>query len=364
VNNSYYQIAFRKLGIITIIAVYILILIGGIVRSTGSGMGCPDWPKCFGKWVPPTEVAQLPENYKEIYAEKRREKNLKLSKYLTFLGFTELNQKLQNDKSVYIEEDFNVVKTWIEYINRLIGVLIGFLIILTLLFSYSYIKTNSRVFYFSLFAFGLVVFQGWVGSLVVSTNLLPGMITFHSLLATLLVFTLIFAVARSFEFANETFTNQQRNFINFLLITSLALTMTQVVLGTQVREAIDLIAKQLGEANRDNWVSKLGIEFYIHRSFSWLVLGSQAYLVYILAAKKLFAQSLIYRCGWGLLSLVIIEFLSGVGLAYLGMPAILQPVHLLIANLIVGVQFLLILIINYDKLLIIKNLPNKKVVSV
>lgn len=344
--------AFQRIGIITIIAVYTLILIGGIVRSTGSGMGCPDWPKCFGKWVPPTKFSELPKNYKEIYAEKRREKNARLAKYLKIIGLEDVSKKITEDKSVYTENDFNATKTWIEYINRLLGVLIGFLIILTLFFASSYIKKDLIIFYVSLGAFVLVVFQGWIGSIVVSTNLLPGMITFHSLLATLLVFMLIFGVIRSLASKLNFINIENKRFLNLILIISIIFSAVQVVLGTQVREAIDLIAKELGENYRHTWVSKIGISFYIHRSFSWLVLGTQIYVLYLFRQRKMFQSLILRNCGLSLLGLIVIEILSGICLAYLGMPAVLQPIHLLIANLILGLQFLITLVVNQDKLLI------------
>ena len=120
---------FRKLCFSTLIAVYFLILVGGIVRSSGSGMGCPDWPRCFGRWTPPTSAGQLPENYKEVNSSFREKKNQKFIHYLRAFGFQATAEKMQQDKSILEEEDFNVTKAWIEYVNRLVGVMIGLLIV-------------------------------------------------------------------------------------------------------------------------------------------------------------------------------------------------------------------------------------------
>ena len=147
-----------------------LILVGSIVRSTGAGMGCPDWPKCFGSYIPPTSSAQLPDNYLEVFKAKRIEKNQRLAKVLMSLGYHDLGNQILTDPAIQEEQTFNVTKAWIEYINRLIGVLIGVMVFLNMIGSFAF-KTNKWLPIVGVFIFILTGFQGWVGSLVVSTNL-------------------------------------------------------------------------------------------------------------------------------------------------------------------------------------------------
>ena len=77
---------FVRFNWIALVLIFLVIVAGSLVRITGSGMGCPDWPKCFGQWVPPTTDEGLPADYKDIYSEKRAQKIDKFSSFLQALG--------------------------------------------------------------------------------------------------------------------------------------------------------------------------------------------------------------------------------------------------------------------------------------
>ncbi|WP_460614180.1 COX15/CtaA family protein [Hymenobacter seoulensis] len=329
---------FRFVGILTVVAVYVLILVGGIVRSSGSGMGCPDWPKCFGTWVPPTHISQLPTNYKEIYTAQRVEKNKKLATKLEQLGFHQVAGDIFSHPTQYIETDFNPVKTWIEYINRLVGALIGVFVFLTLVFSLPYWKLDRAVFWLAFGSFILTGVQGWLGSLVVSTNLLPIMVTIHMGLALLIVAMLLYAVDRSQYASNEV---QERVHsvpgLTAWLWVAIVLTFGQIVLGTQVREQIDLVASAANYLNRAEWVEQLGSSFRFHRTFSALLLLINVYLAYRL--YQLASRQLHYLAT-AILGLIGGEILAGIVLAYFSFPAAAQPIHLTLATMLFGAQFL------------------------
>ena len=307
---------FRRLALLTIIIIYLLILAGGIVRGTGSGMGCPDWPTCFGRWVPPTEASQLPPDYQKIYGAKLKG-----------------------------EVKFNAVKTWIEYVNRLLGVLSGFFVLGTLLVSIPYLQKDKSIFWGSFIAFLMVGVNGWLGSKVVATELASYMITLHLLLALVVLFALLFVWVRS----NPSYFQQELKTIEVgplkrLLVIAMGVTLIQLILGTQVRDTLDAVMKQLGNGQRANWISHLNWSFYVHRSFSLLVLSLHLLVVYKL--NKLSQVGLLTRLTKALLVLVIAAIGTGAVMAYFDVPAVAQPIHLILAVLMMGLQFVAWLIAN------------------
>jgi cytochrome c oxidase assembly protein subunit 15 len=111
-------------------------------------------------------------------------------------------------------------------------------------------------------------------------------------------------------------------------------------LGIQVREALDQVAFHI--KNRKDWISSLGLEFLVHRTFSWLIFIFNTLLAYKLVKN--------FGYNWrtsGLVALTLGSVISGVGMAYGSVPAFLQPIHLIFATLNFGI--LLLMVFEYKK---------------
>ena len=344
---------FRFVGILTVVSVYLLILVGGVVRSTGSGMGCPDWPKCFGQWIPPTEASQLPADYKEVYTAQRVAKNQKLARTLQRMGFAQVAGSIFAHPTQYIETDFNAVKTWIEYLNRLLGALIGVFVFLTVVFAVPYCRHDQPVFWLALGSFLLTGVQGYLGSLVVSTNLLPVMVTVHMALALVIVAMLLYAVDRAGSGVQElVWTNtpvvvdehrgqlKPSSGVQWAIWAALLLTFWQIILGTEVREQIDVISAAGQIQDRKLWIDSLGGTFSVHRTVSALVLLLNVYIAYELWQT---VQAHLRKLVLATLATITLEIAAGIVLANWALPPAVQPVHLVLATVLFGIQFLTVL---------------------
>ena len=319
----------------SLVLIYLVIIAGAIVRMTGSGMGCPDWPKCFGYLIPPTEKSELIFTSFHDY-NKGEMIILNSEKLYSATNDFKSNEAIDlNNWSLFEKHDYVVydpLHTWVEYINRLIGALAGIPILLFTLISVYYWRDYKYLTLISILTVLGMGFQAWLGKTVVDSNLAPYKITIHMLMALVivgLILSLIIHTKKSKSVNNKLFKN--------LIIFSITLTLIQVVLGTQVREFVDEKVKLIGY-DKANWLTDVPIKFYIHRSFSIIVLIVNFYLLYLNKKLRLGFNKVNY-----IILLIGVEILTGILMYYFDFPVLSQPIHLVIATIIFGLQFYILL---------------------
>ena len=333
-----YSKAFISLNWITVVLIFLVVIAGSFVRITGSGMGCPDWPKCFGQWIPPTQISQLPDNYKEVFQQKRISKIKKFTAFLNAISLEESASSINNNSELLKEQPFNARKTWTEYINRLAGFLAGNAILLVFAWIVLYYR-RKKLILLSLINLILLVIQAWFGSIVVASNLVPWTISVHLLLALIIIglqLYIVFLVSPSqqvrFEFPK---------WIKWLIWICFIITVYQMFLGTQVREYIDELSRK--GFGREQWSSRLGVSFFIHRSFSWLVLLLLTVLAFFNEKNKKYKP-----IRW-MYALLAIELLSGILLAHADMPALARTAHLVLASCLFGILTVMVFRLTKNK---------------
>jgi cytochrome c oxidase assembly protein subunit 15 len=320
---------------VTLISLYLIFLAGSIVRMTGSGMGCPDWPKCFGYYIPPTSEEQITWQPNSTYEEgiiiiKNEVLYVAERKVNTSSVFDETNWE-EYTKHEYAT--FNKFHTWVEYINRLITVLSGFIFLFLLAGSLKFRKENKWIPILSFIAFFFMLVEAFLGKMVVDSNLKPTMITVHMVIG-LLIIGLILRLL--FIIREEKTVFKYHSLFNKLLIVSIIFSIIQIAMGTQVRQFIDEQVKLFGFENKEYSLMNPSFKFYFHRSFT---------IAIILVNFGLFYLNQLHKLGYKLIKwilvLLFLETITGILMYYAEFPLGTQAVHLLSGALLFGVQFYL-----------------------
>ena len=316
---------FQKLALAALISVLLLLVVGAIVRATGSGLGCPDWPKCWGKLIPPTRAEQV--DLDKINLEKFR---LKAERH-------------GRDPSTITREslraEFNPVHTWVEFINRLFAMPVGILTLALMVASFWQWSKRPLVCILSVSAFLLVLLNAELGRRVVLSGLRPGVITLHMALAIILLCLLVYVAWRGRAVPwRRTLRGRGGRAAWILGLAVFVLTVVEGVMGAQVRELTDAMAMARGSESRADWSAELeGSPVYlVHRSFSWLiVVGSGAFLILVRRAHAeglCWIEKLVTFLVGGLL-------VMGVVLSHVGVLPVVQVLHVAAAAVLVAALF-------------------------
>lgn len=331
---------FRQVGTLSYLSVFILILLGGVVRSTGSGMGCPDWPKCFDRLVPPTCACQLPPDAENRLNAKREEKLEKFALLLEHLGLGDKAIEIRKDPRLRVHEPFSPVKAWIEYINRLYGALTGLFVFALFLLSLNYLRRKPKVFWFTLAGFILTFFNAWLGSKVVVTNLLPGLVSMHFMLSFGAVLFFMAAVMWQQEPRNR-FTIAP----SFTLWSGLAvLSLVQISLGALVRERVDMLEQFRSLTQSNGWLNlpAMGHLFLIHRGMSMLILAIHA-VIWWKTYNAEVRDAGYFRLQNIMMVLFLIQICTGAVNTMYPFPMIARILHILLGSICFGIQLFLCL---------------------
>ena len=291
---------FRTFTILSTALTYLLIFIGGMVRVSGAGMGCPDWPKCFGRWIPPTSLDQLPD---------------------------------------YIDPaKFNIVLAWIEYCNRLFGALVGLTIAITLYLGIKYYSQFPRIKWTLIVAFVLTLFEGWLGAVLVDTILNPITITLHLLFALIIVMLLLYASQEAYYLDNprsEEKSKYPQNMQLLFFIMALAL-LAEVVLGTEIRGGLEMMRKENPMIESQFLLKMLGPFKYAHSILGFLITILSLFIWNGLVRKSSNPTPLMVQTSTAIILLIFVQIISGEILVFFEVIPLIQLFHLWIASWILG----------------------------
>ncbi|MEP2775437.1 MAG: COX15/CtaA family protein [Luteolibacter sp.] len=321
---------FQKCAVAALISVLVLIFVGAIVRVTGAGMGCPDWPTCWGLLIPPTKVEQV--DFDKLPIEKFQRKAERMGRDPTTISRESLRK------------EFNPRHVWTEFVNRLFSLPVGFFALATFILSFSFVKRRPHVFWLSFASLLLVLANAIMGARVVYSGISPGVLTTHLALAMLLICVLVHVAWAGGEKPWRVEMNKGTGMLRILVSALLILTVTEGVLGSQIREITDEMAKAHLDAPRETWISELehNAIYLIHRSFSWLILLTTVWAYF--SAKKNQSGGTT-RTQKGVIIIVFAQMILGLVMAQVHIYSWIQVLHVGLAAILLALIYRWLLIL-------------------
>jgi cytochrome c oxidase assembly protein subunit 15 len=314
----------------TAILTIFVVFAGSMVKVTGSGMGCPDWPKCFGYYVPPFTSDKI--TWKSDYEYEKNQMIIQDGDLLVAPGDIQTNESFNRSNwKLFDEHDYNEyqpIHTIIESVNRWASVILGFVVFGMLVFSLKTTMFKGFNILLSFTAFFLIAFEAWLGKLVVEGVLNPTDISYHMLAAFVIVIVVSSvhsrnSISKSIDYPSL-YKKVQIGAFLYLLV--------QLVLGVVLRQTFDAYA----DVARDTWVDQASLTFYIHRSSS---------LIYVLFTfitwriiKDLSKDTFEWKNFKWILIITVLEILSGAIMGYLDVPKFAQPLHVILSSILLCVQ--------------------------
>ena len=289
-----------QFSILSMVFTYLLIFIGGLVRVSGAGMGCPDWPRCFGRWIPPTSLSQLPD---------------------------------------YIDpEKFNLVLAWVEYLNRLFGALVGFIILITFVLGYLHFKKSKNVLLSITAAFFLTLLEGWVGAKLVDTILDPITITIHLLLALIIIGLIIYSSIQSYYLSVGNFekSSNYHPHLKNVIVGILVCLFIEIIIGTEIRGGLDMSRKDNPLIESIILLKMLGPFKYIHTILGFSLLGLTLYLRKIVYDIKFRSSPFMINSVNFIMILIVTQILLGESLVFFDVKPLMQLFHMWFSSLLIG----------------------------
>ncbi len=297
--------AFKKFSLLSIFFTYLVIFVGGLVRVSGAGLGCPDWPKCFGSWIPPLHMSQVPPEFNPL--------------------------------------TFNITLAWIEYINRLVGMTVGLLIAITAVLAIIHFRKNKSILIPSIASALLVAYQGWQGSRVVASELAPMIVTVHMVIAFIIISLLIYVYMQAHFISNPEEVKRAKyiNGIHWGVVFVWLISIVQVLLGTQVRGALEQVREHFPLDKATEWLAQIGGVDDLHMTLGGMVAFGAWVLGFAILKFSKNAPVIVIQTAWAMIVILLLQIVLGLALVMAGLPSLLQLFHLWLASLLIGALLIL-----------------------